>query len=79
MQLKDQIRRNWKVTAAVTAVTAIGITGLAMADPGRGSSDPDPINLNDRTPITEVTTAKIKDIRKGTTGSNAQEYTPLLH
>lgn len=55
MQLKDQVRRNWKVVTAVTAVSAIGITGLALADPGSASTDPDPIRLSDRTPITQVT------------------------
>lgn len=55
MQLKDQVKRNWKVVTAVTAVSAIGITGLAVADPGSDSTDPDPIRLSDRTQITQVT------------------------
>ena len=55
MQLKAQIRRNWKVVAAVSTVSAIGITGLAVADPGRKSGDLDPINLSERTEITQIT------------------------
>lgn len=54
MQLKDQVKRNWKVVTAVTAVSAIGITGLALADPGNEGADPDPIRLSDRTGITQV-------------------------
>ena len=58
MQLKNQARKNWKVVAAVTAASAIGISGLAFADPGNGSNDPNPIDLKDRTEITtQVTTA----------------------
>lgn len=58
MQLKNQARKNWKVVAAVTAASAIGVSGLAFADPGNGSNDPNPIDLKDRTEITtQVTTA----------------------
>ena len=56
MQLKDQIKKNWKVVTAVTAVSAIGITGLAMAQPGNNGANPDAINLNDRTEISQVNT-----------------------
>jgi hypothetical protein len=56
VQLKNQVRKNWKVVAAVTAASAIGVSGLAFADPGNGSNDPNPIDLKDRTEITQVTT-----------------------
>lgn len=59
MQLKNQNgkQRDWKVVAAITAASAIGLSGLALANPGDGSDAPDPIRLRDRTEITEVTTA----------------------
>lgn len=56
MQIKDQVKRNWKVVTAAAAVSAIGITGLAMAQPERGGDGPDAINLNDRTEVGETTT-----------------------
>jgi hypothetical protein len=59
MQTKDQHGKrpkDWKVIAAVATASALGISGLALAGPSDGSIDPDPINLRDRTSITEVTT-----------------------
>jgi hypothetical protein len=59
MQLRNQNgkQKNWKVVAAVTAASAIGLSGLALANPGNGSGAPDSIRLRDRTEITQVTTA----------------------
>lgn len=51
-------RRDWKVIAAVATASALGLSGLALADSNDGSAVPDPIDLEDRTPITEVTVAK---------------------
>ena len=59
MQTRDQHGkrpRDWKVIAAVATASALGISGLALAGPSDGSNDPGPINLRDRTSITEVTT-----------------------
>lgn len=58
MQLKSQDgkSRDWKVVTAITAASAIGLSGLALANPGDGSIPPDPINLQDRTEITQVVT-----------------------
>jgi hypothetical protein len=59
MQTRDQHgkrSRDWKVIAAVATASALGISGLALAGPSDRSDDPDPINLRDRTSITEVTT-----------------------
>lgn len=60
MQTKDQGRtpKDWRVIAAVATASALGVTGLALADSDSGTETPDPINLVDRTPITEVTVAK---------------------
>ena len=57
MQLKNQKgqQRNWKVVAAVTAASAIGLSGLALANPGDGASKPDSIQLRDRTEIAKLT------------------------
>lgn len=59
MQTRDQHGKrpkDWKVIAAVATASALGLSGLALAGPSDGSADPDPINLRDRTSITEVTT-----------------------
>jgi len=60
MQTKDQDKtpKDWKVIAAVATASALGLSGLALADSDSGTQTPDPINLVDRTPITEVTVAK---------------------
>jgi hypothetical protein len=60
MQTKDQGKapKDWKVIAAVATASALGLSGLALADSESGTESPDPINLVDRTPITEVTVAK---------------------
>jgi hypothetical protein len=60
MQTKEQGKspKDWKVIAAVATASALGISGLALADSGSRTDTPDPINLEDRTPITEVTVAK---------------------
>jgi hypothetical protein len=60
MQTKDQGKapKDWKVIAAVATASALGLSGLALADSDSGTESPDPINLVDRTPITEVTVAK---------------------
>ncbi|HSJ82186.1 MAG TPA: hypothetical protein VLA91_00065 [Acidimicrobiia bacterium] len=60
MQTKEQGKspRDWKVIAAVATASALGLSGLALADSDSRTDTPDPINLEDRTPITEVTVAK---------------------
>jgi len=60
MQTKEQGKspKDWKVIAAVATASALGLSGLALADSGSRTDTPDPINLEDRTPITEVTVAK---------------------
>ncbi|MGH8953244.1 MAG: hypothetical protein ACRDX9_17715 [Acidimicrobiia bacterium] len=60
MEAKDQGKgpKDWKVVAAVATASALGLSGLALADSDDGSRTPDPINLEDVTPITEVTVAK---------------------
>jgi len=58
MQLKDQVKksRDWKVVAALATVSALGISGLALADSGDPTT-PNLIDLKDRTEITKVTSA----------------------
>jgi hypothetical protein len=59
MQTRDQQTKrskDWKVVAALTAVSALGVSGLALAGSSDGPSNPDPIDLRDRTAITSVTT-----------------------
>jgi len=59
MQTRDQHSRrpkDWKVIAALTAASALGVSGLALAGSSGGPSNPDPIDLRDRTAITNVTT-----------------------
>ena len=60
MDTKDQGQRpkDWKVVAAIATASALGLSGLALADSNDNSNTPDPINLEDVTPITEVTVAK---------------------
>ena len=60
MQTKEQGKypKDWKVIAAVATASALGLSGLALADSGSRTDTPDPITLEDRTPITEVTVAK---------------------
>jgi hypothetical protein len=48
--------RDWKVIAAAATVSALGVSGLALAGNSGEHGEPDPINLSDRTSITEVTT-----------------------
>ncbi len=61
MQTEDQGRRpkDWKVVAAVATASALGLSGLALADSDDRSGTPEPIKLEDVTPITEVTVSKI--------------------
>jgi hypothetical protein len=62
MQTRDQHSRrpkDWKVIAALTAASALGVSGLALAGSPGGSSNPDPIELRDRTAITSVTTPSV--------------------
>jgi hypothetical protein len=59
MQTRDQQSKrskDWKVIAALTAASALGVSGLALAGSSDGPSNPDPIDLRDRTAITSVTT-----------------------
>jgi hypothetical protein len=59
MQTRDQQSnrsKDWKVIAALTAASALGVSGLAFAGSSDGPSNPDPIDLRDRTAITSVTT-----------------------
>ena len=59
MQTRDQQSkrpRDWRVIAAVATVSALGVSGLALAGPSDESGEPDPINLSDRTSITQLTT-----------------------
>ena len=60
MQTKEQGKspKDWKVIAAVATASALGLSGLALADSSSRTDTPDPINLEDRAPITEVTVAK---------------------
>jgi hypothetical protein len=59
MQTRDQAKspKNWKVVAAIATASALGLSGLALADSDERADIPDPINLEDRTPMTEVTVA----------------------
>jgi hypothetical protein len=60
MQTRDQgeRRRDWKVIATIATVSALGISGLALADSSDRSDTPGSIDLEDRITITEVTTPK---------------------
>lgn len=60
MQTKEQGKspKDWKVIAAVATASALGLSGLALADSGSRTDTPDPIDLEDRIAITEVTVAK---------------------
>ena len=56
MQLKSQTgkARDWKVIAAVATVSALGVSGLALADTGGSEGAPDAINLRDRAEISQL-------------------------
>ncbi|HEX7098383.1 MAG TPA: hypothetical protein VF377_04020 [Acidimicrobiia bacterium] len=58
MQTKRQWKnsRNWKVVGAVAAASALGLTGIAVANEGGSANEPEPIRLQDTTKVTEVTT-----------------------
>jgi hypothetical protein len=57
MQLKDQAKksRDWKTVAALTTLSALGVSGLALADSG-DPTVPDSIDLKDRTEIAQLAT-----------------------
>jgi hypothetical protein len=56
MQLKSQTgkARDWKVIAAVATASALGVSGLALADTGGPDRAPDAINLRDRAEISQL-------------------------
>ncbi len=56
MQTREQWNqgRNWKVVTAVGTLSALGISGLALAGPG-SSAEPQAITLKDAQPVTTVT------------------------
>lgn len=60
MQLKDQWKKgkDWKVVTAVAAVSALGISGFALAEPG-GTSEPDSIELVDQQSVDSVDTNSV--------------------
>ena len=55
MQTKEQWKRNWKVIAATTAVSALGLGGAAIADSRDNAAAPAPISLSERANIKAVT------------------------
>lgn len=75
MQTRDQGKRpkDWKVVAAIATASALGISGLALAGPSEGRDTPDPINLRDRTNITEVTTPSSAPIATSISGAVASD------
>ena len=54
MQTKEQWKRNWKVIAATTAVSALGLGGAAIADSRDNAAAPAPISLSERANIKAV-------------------------
>jgi hypothetical protein len=56
MQLRNQgpKTKNWKVVAAVATASALGVSGLALADTGGPESAPGAINLRDRAEISQI-------------------------
>jgi hypothetical protein len=55
MQTKEQSKRNWKVIAATTAVSALGLGGAAIADSRDNAPAPAQISLSERANIKAVT------------------------
>jgi hypothetical protein len=68
MQTKEQWKRNWKVIAATTAVSALGLGGAAIADSRDSSAAPAPISLSDRANIKAVTNRNLPLV--GSTGAD---------
>jgi len=54
MQTREQMK-NWKVVASVATVAALGVSGLAIANPGDATSTPSPIEIEDRRQNSDVT------------------------
>ena len=54
MQTREQMK-NWKVVASVATVAALGVSGLAIANPGDATSTPPPIEIEDRRPNQDAT------------------------
>jgi hypothetical protein len=47
MQTREQIK-NWKAVASVATAAALGVSGLAIANPGDAAETPPPIEIEDR-------------------------------
>lgn len=55
MQTKEQWKRHWKVIAATTAVSALGLGGAAIADSRDDSAAPAAIALSERASVKMMT------------------------
>lgn len=75
MKTQDQSKRPKEGFAAVATASALGLSGLALADSNDGSTVPDPIVLEDRTPVTEVTVAKSTSTTLADLGINVATVT----
>lgn len=58
MQTRDQAKgsKTWKIVASVAAASALGLSGIALANDDGRSSAPEPITLDDTTKVTQVST-----------------------
>ncbi|HEX2153272.1 MAG TPA: hypothetical protein VHL52_04780 [Acidimicrobiia bacterium] len=58
MQTRDQANgsKTWKIVASVAAASALGLSGIALANDDGRSSAPEPITLDDTTKVTQVST-----------------------
>jgi hypothetical protein len=54
MQTREQIK-NWKVVASVATAAALGVSGLAIANPGDAAETPPPIEIEDRRANVDLT------------------------
>jgi hypothetical protein len=54
MQTREQIK-NWKVVASVATAAALGVSGLAIANPGNAADTPPPIEIEDRRANADLT------------------------
>lgn len=68
MQTRKQWKgvKDWKVVSAVAGVSALGLSGIALAGPGDPQSTADEIQLRERTAVTDVTVTSLGTVTPST-------------